>query len=187
MKLLPIILIAFGLAMDAFAVSITCGISIPKPKIGNALKVAFSFGLFQAVMPVIGWLAGTTIYQVIQKIDHWIAFGLLAFIGGRMIYEALVSKSCERIVDSNDLSTLLVLSVATSMDALAVGITFAFLDVTIIYPVMIIGLITFCLSLLGVFIGKKLGCSFGKYADIVGGIILIFIGTKILVEHLSAM
>jgi len=186
MNTLAIILIAFGLAMDAFAVSITCGISIRAPKVNNAFKIAVSFGLFQAIMPIIGWLAGLSLYGYIQSIDHWLAFCLLAFIGIRMIYEALRSTTCENITDPSQASTLLVLSVATSIDALAIGITFAFLNITIIEPVIIIGLITFALSLIGIVIGKKLGCYIGKRAEIVGGIVLVMIGVKILIEHLMA-
>jgi len=184
LDILSIFVIAVGLAMDAFAVSISCGFTVPSPKRWNALKIAFSFGLFQAVMPVIGWSIGRFFSNYIEAFDHWIAFILLSFIGIRMIYNAIVSDECETVVDPTNIKTLLMLSIATSIDALAIGVTFAFLQIQIITPVLIIGIITFIISSIGLLIGHKLGCYFEKRVEIFGGIVLIGIGIKILVEHL---
>ncbi len=152
MSFLTIILIAVGLAMDAFAVSIANGIPITRQRMPHALRIAFSFGLFQAIMPVVGWLAGLSLKTYITAIDHWIAFILLAFIGIKMIYDAIRKDDCdEEACGTIDITTLFALSIATSIDALAVGITFAFLKVSIIYPVLIIGIVTFILSLIGFF------------------------------------
>ncbi|MCU0821664.1 MAG: manganese efflux pump MntP family protein [Spirochaetes bacterium] len=187
MKTITVILIAIGLSMDAFAVSIANGITITRERIPNALKIAFSFGLFQAVMPVIGWLAGRTLVNFVSSIDHWIAFVLLSYIGAKMIYEAVKSGRCEteaKDCSGIDISQLFILSVATSIDALAVGITFAFLKISIIYPVIIIGVITFAFSFVGFFAGNRLGLLFGNKIEMFGGFILIGIGLKILIEHL---
>ena len=184
MDFISIFFIAVGLAMDAFAVSITCGFTILQPKRWKALKIALSFGMFQAIMPIIGWFAGRTFSAYIERFDHWIAFGLLSIIGSRMIYNAITMKECETIIDPSDIKTLFMLSIATSIDALAVGVTFAFLQLNIITPVLIIGLITFFISVIGLLIGHKLGCHFGKRFEIFGGIVLIGIGIKILIEHL---
>jgi len=181
---LSVFVIAIGLAMDAFAVSISCGFTISSPKHWNALKIAFSFGAFQAVMPVIGWSVGRFFSAYIEAFDHWIAFILLSFIGIRMIYNAIASDECATIVDPTDLKTLLMLSIATSIDALVIGVTFAFLQIQIIRPVLIIGIITFVISSAGLLIGHKLGRYFEKRVEIFGGIVLIGIGIKILIEHL---
>jgi len=186
MDLISIIFIAFGLAMDAFAVSITCGFTISSPKRWKALKIAFSFGFFQALMPIIGWLAGKTLSIYIKQFDHWVAFGLLTFIGIRMIYKAADTKTdYKTIVDPSNNPMLLMLSIATSIDALAVGVTFAFLHVNIFLPVLIIGIITFFISTFGLLIGHKLGDYLGKRFEIIGGFVLIGIGIKILIEHLN--
>jgi putative Mn2+ efflux pump MntP len=182
--MITIIFIALGLAMDAFAVSITSGIAIKNLKINNALKIALFFGFFQAFMPVIGWLAGLSLRDFISNIDHWIAFGLLSLIGGKMIYESLQMESREKKSNPLNIYLLLILSIATSIDALAVGISFSFLDLSIALPVMVIGTITFGLSFLGVFIGNKSGHFFEGKIEIIGGVILIGIGIKILLEHL---
>lgn len=186
MKTITVILIAFGLSMDAFAVSIANGITITRKRIPNAFKIAISFGMFQAVMPVIGWLAGRTLVDFVSSVDHWIAFVLLGYIGVKMIYEAVKSGKCEEAAkecDGLDISRLFILSVATSIDALAVGITFAFLNISIIYPVIIIGIITFAFSFIGFFAGNRLGMLFGNKIEMFGGSILIGIGLKILIEH----
>jgi len=183
-NLITIILIAFGLAMDAFAVSVTSGITIKELKIRNALKIALFFGLFQAVMPVIGWLAGLSLRALISSIDHWIAFGLLFIVGCKMIYESFNLASDKRTINPLDVYILLMLSLATSIDALAVGVSFAFLKVSIATPVIIIGVVTFGLSFLGVYIGDRFGHFFEKKIEIAGGLILIGIGIKILIEHL---
>lgn len=170
--------------MDAFAVSVTCGFTLPPPKKWSAFKIAFSFGLFQALMPVIGWLAGKSLSVYIQQFDHYVAFIILFLIGVRMIHKALKGADCDPI-DPTNFQVLLMLSIATSIDALAVGVTFAFLEMTIILPILIIGLITFVISAFGVSLGHKLGCHLGKTAAIVGGVILIIIGIEILIKHLS--
>jgi putative Mn2+ efflux pump MntP len=177
-----LLLIALGLAMDCFAVSITSGISMKNLKLSSALKIAVFFGFFQATMPVLGWVAGMGLSNFIKGIDHWISFGLLCFVGVKMIYEAF-SEQGNRQEDLNT-AVLLVLSLATSIDALAVGLSFAFLEVSIFLPVLIIGFVTFAVSLSGVFIGNKLGHFFEKKMEIAGGLILIGIGIKILLGHL---
>ena len=184
MDILTILLIAVGLAMDAFAVSISCGISMVKLRLRSALRISLAFGSFQAIMPVIGYLAGLSIRALIQSIDHWIAFSLLAFIGCKMIYESLFMDGDEKKVDADDLLTLLVLSIATSIDALAVGISLSLLDVNIISPAVIIGVVTFLISFAGTVIGTRFGHLFEKKMEVVGGLILIGIGFKILFEHL---
>ena len=184
MDAITIIAIAFGLAMDAFAVSITSGITIKNLKINNALKIALFFGLFQAIMPLVGWLAGLSLKDFISEIDHWIAFGLLSFIGCKMIYESITLQSNEKQIDPLNVYVLLMLSVATSIDALAVGVSFAFLKVSIVTPVIIIGTVTFLLSYLGVYIGDRIGHFFENKIEIAGGLLLIGIGLKILIESL---
>ena len=181
---MSIVIIAVGLAMDAFAVSITSGITIKRLHINHALKIALFFGLFQAIMPIIGWLAGLSLRDYISAIDHWIAFGLLSFIGCKMIYESITVQSSKKEINPLNVYVLLVLSIATSIDALAVGISFAFLKVSIVTPVIIIGTVTFLLSYLGVYIGDRIGHFFENKIEIAGGILLIGIGIKILVEGL---
>jgi len=184
MDIITIVLIAFGLAMDAFAVSITSGITIKNLKINHALTIAAFFGSFQAFMPLIGWLAGLSLTDYISGIDHWIAFGLLAFIGCKMIYESTRIESAHKETNPLNFHVLLLLSIATSIDALAVGVSFAFLQIAIATPIIIIGTITFALSFLGVFIGDKSGHLFENKIEIAGGIVLFAIGIKILLEHL---
>lgn len=206
MDIVSIALIAVGLSMDAFAVSVTNGIIIRELKLQHALKVGLYFGVFQALMPLAGWLAGSQFKEYITSIDHWIAFVLLAFIGGKMIYEAYKEncevcetgeEACEVAISGQEgtvavedplrMGRLMVLAVATSIDALAVGISFAFLNVSILWSAALIGLITFVICAAGVYIGNKFGCLFQKKAEIAGGIILLLIGTKILVEHLGIL
>lgn len=182
MTFVEILLIAIGLAMDAFAVSISCGLAVKQSRLNNALKIGIFFGGFQAGMPVIGWLLGVRLRNFICSVDHWIAFGLLLLIGCRMIYEAF--KSREKKMDFLDTHVLLLLSVATSIDALAVGVSFAFLDIFIVTPIIVIGIVTFILSFSGVFTATKFGQFFKNKIEIAGGLILIGIGIKILVEHL---
>ncbi len=183
MGIIPIILIALGLAMDAFAVSITSGLTMTRQKINQALRIATFFGLFQAIMPVIGWLAGLSLRELISGFDHWIAFGLLIIIGGKMIFESTRTKGRNR--ENKPLTTpmLFMLAIATSIDALAVGLSLSLLEIWIIMPALIIGAITFMLSFTGVFIGNRLGHFFGRKIEAAGGLILIGIGIKILVEH----
>ena len=171
--------------MDAFAVSIATGASYKKPESKHALIIALAFGGFQAIMPIIGWLAGLTFREIIKDFDHWIAFILLALIGGKMIYESLKIKQAQKETVTLSAAMVLVLAVATSIDALAVGVTFSFLLASsLAIAVIIIGLITFCLSYMGFFIGKRCGHFFETKIEIIGGLILIGIGTKILLEHL---
>ncbi len=184
MDTLSIIITAFALSMDALAVSICNGLMIKKLLFRSALRIAVFFGAFQAIMPVLGWAAGYTFREMICAFDHWIAFGLLSFIGIKMIAESRCEKSKKKPKDCRHLPTLLVMSVATSIDALAVGISLAFLKVSIIRPVVIIGLVTFAVCLGGVYLGNRSGRFFGDKFELAGGIILIGIGIKIAVEHI---
>lgn len=184
MGLIEIFLIGIGLAMDAFAVSICKGLSMKKIDWKKAIIIALYFGGFQALMPVIGYFLGTTFESFVVQVDHWIAFLLLGFIGGNMIKEAF-DDELEKCNDNVDFKTMFVLAIATSIDALAVGITFALLDVNIILSVAIIGIITFILSMFGVKIGNKFGNKYQNKAEFVGGLVLILLGIKILLEHLG--
>jgi len=181
--MITILLIAVGLAMDAFAVSISSGVTIKRLRISYAFTIAALFGGFQAVMPGIGWLAGHGLKSLIAGVDHWIAFGLLTAVGCKMIYESPKMGSTGN--GSLDIVVLLVLSVATSIDALAVGLSLSMLGISVLVAAIVIGLVTFVLSFCGVYIGKRFGHVFENKIQIVGGLILIGIGTKILVEHLS--
>lgn len=186
MKLWTILFIAVGLAMDAFAVSVVTGSVYKEFKLRHALRMALFFGGFQAIMPVIGFLAGLGLMGYIAPYDHWIAFALLAFVGGKMIYESFQMEAAERDRNPANLAVLLILSFATSIDALAVGITLSLLRAPIALAVTVIGLVTFVLSYTGVFIGKRFGHFFESKVEIVGGLILIAIGIKIVIEHLTA-
>lgn len=183
MKIYEIILTAIALAMDAFAVSICKGLATKKLSFKEPILCGTWFGVFQGVMPLIGFLVASLFAEYVKAFDHWIAFILLAFLGGKMIYEAIKG-------DENDNNSsfafkiMIVLAIATSIDALAVGITFAFLKVNIWLAISLIGLITFALSVLGTLIGNKIGNKLGNKAEIIGGIVLILIGLKILIEHL---
>jgi putative Mn2+ efflux pump MntP len=179
-----ILLIAVGLAMDAFAVSVVTGSVYKDLHVKHALRMALSFGGFQAVMPLIGFLAGLGLKNYITHVDHWVAFGLLVFVGGKMVYEAFQIESAEKNRDPSNLLILLALSVATSIDALAVGITLSLLTSAICLAVTLIGLITFGLSFAGVYLGKRFGHFFESRIEVVGGLILIGIGIKILIQHL---
>ncbi len=187
MGIVEIIFIAIGLAMDAFAVSVCKGLSMKKMSWKKAIIIALYFGIFQALMPVIGYALGIGFEESIKFIDHWIAFCLLAFIGGNMIKEALSKEEDDNQNDDVNFKTMVVLAVATSIDALAVGVTFAFLNVNLIFAISIIGILTFIISLLGVKIGNVFGDKFEKKAELAGGIILILIGLKILLEHLGIL
>jgi len=184
MGLITITIVAFALAMDAFAVSIVSGAAYRRLKVKHALRMAISFGAFQALMPLIGSLAGLTIRDYIADYDHWAAFGLLAAVGGKMIYESFKIKPLRKNFNPANVVVLLLLSVATSIDALAVGITLSFLQVSIAKAVVIIGLVTFALSYFGVYIGKKAGHFFENKIQAIGGLVLIALGLKILIEHL---
>ena len=187
MGLVEIILIAISLAMDAFAVSICKGLSMKKMDWKKAIIIALYFGLFQGGMPLIGYILGVGFEESIKFIDHWIAFGLLAFIGGNMIKEALSKKEDDEVDDKVDFKTMIVLAIATSIDALAVGVTFAFLNVNIILAVSLIAIITFIISCIGVKLGNVFGDKYEKKAELAGGIVLILIGLKILLEHLGIL
>jgi putative Mn2+ efflux pump MntP len=184
MNIITILFIAIGLAMDAFAVSITSGLTIKNLKINHAFRIAIFFGLFQAIMPAVGWLAGFNLRDFISNIDHWIAFGLLSAIGFKMIFESAKMKSDEKKINPLNIRILLILSVATSIDALAVGLSLSFLKISIVTPAIIIGAITFFLSFTGVFIGNRFGHFFENRIEFIGGLVLISIGVKILIEHL---
>lgn len=214
--MLTYLLVALGLSMDAFAVSVSSGICIPHMKARHALRAAFAFGLFQFLMPVAGWLAGSAFRAYIQGLDHWIAFALLVFVGAKMLKEsfgieeetacedpsaaaaaaaeatagaagpgaaeATKPKAAKRSI--LDLGGLLVLAVATSLDALAVGLSYSMLGTPILGPAAIIGLVTFVLSLFGCEFGRRIGARFERWAETAGGLVLVGIGIKILAEHL---
>ena len=184
MGLIELFLIAVGLSMDAFAVSVCKGLAMPKCTFKKAAIVGLWFGGFQALMPAIGYILGAQFQEAIASIDHWIAFVLLALIGGNMIHEALDNDE-EEADASLDVKPMFLLAVATSIDALAIGIAFAFLKVNIIPAVCFIGIVTFIISFAGVKIGNVFGARYKNKAEIVGGVILILLGLKILLEHLG--
>ena len=186
MELFEIIVIAIGLAMDAFAVSVCKGLSMKKIDWKKAIIIAVYFGAFQALMPVFGYSLGSSFSVFVQKVDHWIAFILLSIIGVNMIKES-TDDEVEKRNDNVDFKTMVVLAIATSIDALAVGVTFAFFEVNILLAISIIGIITFILSIFGVIIGNKFGDKLQNKAELAGGIILIIIGVKILLEHLGIL
>ncbi len=185
MSTIEIILVGVSLAMDAFAVSTCKGLSMPKINYKHALIIALFFGVFQAVMPLIGWLLGSAFEKYITTFDHWIAFVLLAFIGGNMIKESF--GKAEELNDDFGVKTMLLMAIATSIDALAVGVTFAFLEVQILPAAGLIGVTTFLLSFAGIYIGNVFGAHYKSKAELAGGIILVLIGVKILLEHLGIL
>ncbi|RHQ41184.1 MULTISPECIES: manganese efflux pump MntP [unclassified Roseburia] len=186
-----LLLMGAGLSMDAFAVSICKGLSMRKVNKKQCLVIGLFFGGFQALMPFIGWVLGSQFEQYITSIDHWIAFILLGFIGGKMVVEAIREKDeaveVGKMDSPLDLKEMFILAIATSIDALAVGITFAFLQVPIVEAVSIIGITTFVISVIGVYVGNFFGNRYKKKAELAGGIILILIGLKILLEHLGIL
>lgn len=184
MPMLSILLIALGLAMDAFAVSITSGITIKNLKKRHALGVGATFGIFQAVMPVLGWLLGQWAYRFISVVDYWVAFGLLLFVGGHMIIQSMQPEDEDGPKNPLHLPTLLTLAVATSIDAFAIGISLSMLRVAIFTPVLVIGLVTFALSFAGVYFGRLFGHFNEKKMEVAGGLVLIGLGAKMLIEHL---
>ena len=186
MGLIQLFILSVGLAMDAFAVSICKGLSIRQLKLRQALLVGAWFGAFQALMPAAGWLLGSAFADLIESVDHWIAFVLLALIGGNMIREAL-SHEDDDANPSLAPVTMLLLAVATSIDALAVGITFAFLRVDLLPAVTMIGVCTFLISAAGVKIGNVFGSRYKSGAELAGGAVLVLIGVKILLEHLGVL
>lgn len=191
MNSFEIFLIAIGLAMDCLAVSIASGIIIKKIEWRTMLTMAFFFGLFQAAMPFIGWIFASRFSHLIESVDHWVAFLLLLFLGGKMIIESFKEDDCKKDFNPASLKVVLALAVATSIDALAVGVSFAFLGRntvnTILMPIAIIGLVSFIMSLCGLLFGIFFGCRHNMRVELWGGIILIVIGCKILIEHLFFM
>ena len=186
MELFEIIFVAIGLAMDAFAVSICKGLSMQKINWKSVIIISVYFGLFQAGMPALGYFLGSTFSSFVQQVDHWIAFSLLAIIGTNMIKDS-TDDEVEKRNDRVDFKTMIILAIATSIDALAVGVTFAFFQVNLWFAITIIGIITLVMSFIGVLIGNKFGDKFQNKAELVGGIILIIIGLKILLEHLGIL
>lgn len=184
MNFIEILLIALSMAMDAFAVCLGAGTTGqadgPRPR----FRLAFHFGLFQFVMPVLGWLAGTTVAHYIQAFDHWVAFGLLAFVGGRMVWAGFHPGEGEKKNDPSRGWTMVLLSIAVSIDALAIGLSLALIGVFVWYPAIVIGVVTGLMSLLGLRIGNRLSRRFGNVMEIVGGLVLVGIGVRIVVEHL---
>ena len=185
MRLGELLLIAVGLSMDAFAVSVCKGLSVRRLSLRHALLAGLWFGGFQFLMPVLGWLVGYRFEALIASVDHWIAFVLLGLIGANMIKESFAEG--EKLDDDFGVRPMLLLAVATSIDALAVGVTFAFLDVNIWSSVMIIGVTTCVLSMIGVKVGSVFGAKYEKRAELCGGVILILLGQKILLEHLGIL
>jgi putative Mn2+ efflux pump MntP len=192
LSLFTILMIAFGLSMDAFAVSITSGMLIKEVRIKHALKIAAIFGFFQAVMPLIGWLAGINFRNYIGKFDHWIALGLLGFIGGKMVNDSIKEKkdSCPKEEEQKDdigNITLLLLAIATSIDALAAGVGFALLNISIMQASILIGLVTFIVCVAGVLTGKRCNVFLRSRAELIGGIVLILIGIRIFIKDTDVL
>ncbi|MCE0540489.1 manganese efflux pump MntP family protein [Kineosporia rhizophila] len=185
MSFFTLLIIAVGVSADAFAVAVAKGLHLRRVTARDAASLALGFGFFQALMPLVGWLLGRSFSSYITEIDHWIAFFLLGLIGLKMIWEAVSPPDEEDDSDGISLRELLLLSVATSLDALAVGISFAFLSVSILPAVALIGVTTAVLTLVGVIIGRRAGGRIGRPAEIAGGVILILIGTRILLDHLD--
>ena len=186
MNFVDFLLLGVGLSMDAFAVSVCKGLKMPKINLKQTFVISLFFGGFQALMPAVGWLLGKQFESYITSVDHWVAFALLVFIGGKMIYDVFTEKNedeCGEKTNRLDMKEVLTLAVATSIDALAVGISFAFLQVDILKAVSVIGVTTFVLSVIGVAVGNVFGSKYEKKATLAGGIILILIGLKILLEH----
>ena len=190
MGIAELLLIAVGLSMDAFAVSICRGLGMRRLNLRTAAVLALFFGCFQALMPLVGWALGSQLMWLIAPVDHWVAFVLLAFIGGKMLWEAFHEDDegcgCED-TSAIDLREFLVLAVATSIDALAAGISFAALNVDLVASVSLIGVITFALSFVGVAVGHFFGARYERPASVVGGVVLILIGLKVLLEHLGVL
>ena len=184
MDFLTLFGIALALAMDAFAVALGAGLILPKLTGRHLFRFGFHFGLFQALMPVIGWLAGISIREQIESFDHWLAFGLLSMVGGKMLWDAWHNdEETPREGDPTKGLSLVILSIATSIDALAVGLSLAMLGVTIWTPALIIGLVASILTVCGMLLGRRLGRTWGAGVEVFGGMILIAIGAKILLEH----
>lgn len=189
--LIDLLIVAVGLSMDAFAASICKGFQLQRVRLSQALAVAGAFGGFQALMPLVGWLLGVSFAGFIEPVDHWIAFVLLVILGGKMIWDSLHEDDGEAEADRCEVrlrpGEILLLAVATSIDALAVGVSLAFLGVGIIESSLIIGAVTFAICFAGIYVGSRFGARFGSKATIFGGLVLIAIGCKILVEHLGIL
>jgi len=186
MQFLTIFLIAIGLSFDTFAVSVSSGLILRKIDFFNATKIAITLAVFQAAMPVIGWLAGSGIKNYAEDFDHWIAFGILALLGGKMIIESFKTDPEERQFNPLAFRVMIGMAIATSIDALIVGFSFALLNYRILVSVGIIGAVTYTVAMLGMLFGKKIGSRMGRRMEILGGVMLILIGLKILIEHLQA-
>ena len=186
MGIIALLLIAFSLSFDSFAVSVCSGLSLCRKHLhfSDAVKIALSLAVFQGLMPVLGWFLGSTVKEYIQNADHWIAFVLLSFLGVRMILEGRVPVKDKKIKNPTSWRVLIPMSIATSIDAFAVGISFSFFYENILFPALLIGIVTFGISLSGIYMGKKVGSKLAGSAEIAGGIILIIIGLKILIQHL---
>lgn len=183
---ITVFLTGIGLAMDAFAVAICKGLKMQKLNYKQMSLIALFFGGFQALMPLVGWLLGKSFETYIKSFDHWVAFGLLLFIGGKMAWESFKDDE-DDCGDKFDIKELFIMAIATSIDALAVGVAFALKDVNIFFAISVIGITTFVLSAIGVFIGHKFGAVYKSKAELAGGIILILIGVKILLEDLGIL
>jgi putative Mn2+ efflux pump MntP len=186
MGIIGLLLIAFSLSFDSFAVSVCSGLSLCRKhlKWTDALKISITLAVFQAIMPVLGWLLGFSVKEYIEKADHWIAFGLLAILGVRMILEGRVPVHEKKIKNPTKWRVIIPMAIATSIDAFAVGISFSFFYDNMFFPSILIGLVTLVVSLSGIYMGRKAGASMAGKAEIAGGVILIGIGLKILIEHL---
>jgi len=183
MDWITLIGIAVALAMDAFAVALGAGMTLSPLSGRHLFRLGFHFGLFQALMPIVGWLAGLTIQSRIAAWDHWVAFGLLTFVGGKMIWEAFREEDEEKATDPTRGLTLVILSIATSIDALAVGLSLAMLGVSIWVPALVIGVVAAAFTVAGMLLGRRLGALWGRRVEIFGGLVLCGIGIKILIEH----
>ncbi len=191
MGFIELFVIGVGLSMDAFAVAVCKGLGMKMVNWRHAFVIALMFGGFQGLMPLIGWALGSQLTSLIEPVDHWIAFILLVFIGGKMLWDAFRGddgcETCGCAEEKLDIRELLMMAVATSIDALAVGVTFAFLGVNVMAAVVVIGVTTFALSFVGVVVGNRFGARFEKPATVAGGVVLVLIGLKILLEHLGVI
>jgi putative Mn2+ efflux pump MntP len=186
MEIITIFLIAISLSFDTFAVSISSGLILRKIDFFNATKIAITLAVFQAAMPLVGWLAGSGIKNYAESFDHWIAFGILGLLGGKMIYESYKTDPEDRSFNPLDIRVMIGMAIATSIDALIVGFSFALLNYKILISVGIIGVVTYIVAMLGMLFGKKIGSRMGRRMEMIGGIMLFLIGLKILIEHLAS-
>jgi putative Mn2+ efflux pump MntP len=186
MDLITVFVLAIGLSMDSFAVAISCGLAEQKVTFGHAVKISFAFAFFQGVLPLLGWLMGTELKVFVESIDHWIAFALLTFLGGKMIYESFREGPEDKISNIYSFRHIMTLSIATSIDALVVGFSYAMAETGKIFGgALVIGSVTFFFSMLGIRIGKDVGNNLGPKVEFLGGLILFGIGLKILIEHIG--